>query len=387
MPTVSEFQFEFYNDIVKLLRDSDTHDSVIRVGKEKREFRAHRVILCARSSYFRTVLSPQWVKKQNGEFILAIPNILPDIFEIILDGSINLEVHEDADILKLLVAADELRLDNLATYIQMYLIKKRTQLIRNDPVQILKIFLQHPKFTNLHDFCLETIRESPKLLFASDNFFSLDETHFELILERGNLLIEEIEIWDNLVKWGIAQHPNLSNDVSQWSSYDFRNIATTLQKFLPLINWSQIASREFQQKVMPYKDILPRMLYENIINHYLNPDIPVRVSLPARSSNPSTRLNRNFTLPSRNSSLRPTRFDSTIVNSKIAANISSAQVGRINLPNHATYNDINYGPSFGGSYDFYIKGNNWGSDSTEHYPGVTFHNIRSGHLQEYEVYQ
>ncbi|GET03151.1 carbohydrate-binding module family 13 protein [Rhizophagus clarus] len=71
------------------------------------------VILNYRSSYLRRILSAN-VKKRNNDGILAhikLPNILPEIFQIILryiyGGKLSLEKHDDSDIIKILVDANE----------------------------------------------------------------------------------------------------------------------------------------------------------------------------------------------------------------------------------------------------------------------------------------
>ncbi|CAG8500296.1 1499_t:CDS:2 [Ambispora leptoticha] len=87
MTAASAFQIKLCNDIASFLENSNTHDVVIRVGEEKKEFRAHSTILCARSRYFQIGLSPEWSKKQNGQYMFEKPNVSPLIFEIILKWS------------------------------------------------------------------------------------------------------------------------------------------------------------------------------------------------------------------------------------------------------------------------------------------------------------
>ena|ERR1051325_9153845 len=73
-------------DISRLYEDSDDCNVQIQVGhgSNVRVFKAHSVILRARSSYFRAALSSNWAKKDGDYMILHQPNISPIVFEIIL---------------------------------------------------------------------------------------------------------------------------------------------------------------------------------------------------------------------------------------------------------------------------------------------------------------
>ncbi|CAG8475529.1 5897_t:CDS:2 [Ambispora gerdemannii] len=426
--TVSAFQIKLCNDIASLLENSNTNDVIIRVGEEKKEFRAHSTILCARSRYFQIGLSPEWSKKQNGQYIFEKPNVSPLTFEIILNGKIELNQHEGPEILKLLVAVDEFQLDDLSAHIQKYLIKEETEWIRKDPKQVLDIVFNQQACTSLRNFCLETIGEDPKLIFESNDFLSLDE-------------------------------PILKLDVLKWSRQDFADVGTTLQQLVPLIRWSQIDSRDFQQKIMPYKKVLPKPLMNSIIDHYLNSDIPIQSTMKARvlcTKVDSTIINSkiaamvtswidNQSSNYYNERRNPYKFEllfrasidgfsgntfrqkciskgATVVFAKLnsnemifggynpanwtndsnyhnstttflfsfsnSQNIGSAQIGRIKNNNYsyATYQGSSCGPTFGGGHDFVINGNNWSSNPNHTYPSV-FNNIHGGILQDYEVFQ
>src|SRR5688572_18783498 len=58
---------QLVNDLSKLLNESDSYDVEIRVGAEQdvKTFKAHSNILKARSTYFKTALSPNWIKKSD----------------------------------------------------------------------------------------------------------------------------------------------------------------------------------------------------------------------------------------------------------------------------------------------------------------------------------
>src|SRR5438045_2962102 len=94
------------------------------------------------------------------------------IFRFIYCGRIDLTKLQEPDILKLLIAVDELKIQALIQNIQGYLIEHQYKFLQ-DPVEILGIAYQHEAFTDLWDFCLGKICKEPGILFSSDKFINL----------------------------------------------------------------------------------------------------------------------------------------------------------------------------------------------------------------------
>ena len=80
------FHSELSKDLSSILDNSDDFNVTIRVGKDQntKEFRAHSVILRARSLYFRSALSANWIRKEGGMIMFNKPNITPIVFDRIL---------------------------------------------------------------------------------------------------------------------------------------------------------------------------------------------------------------------------------------------------------------------------------------------------------------
>jgi len=55
------------------------------------------------------------------------------------------------------------------------------------------------------EFCFEKICEEPKILFNSNKFLNLKAPLLEFLLKRDDLNMNEIEIWENLLKWCFNQ--------------------------------------------------------------------------------------------------------------------------------------------------------------------------------------
>ena len=77
---------ELSQNLLEILNDDEYYDIIIEVGNDPdvKIFRAHMVILNCRSPYLRRILS---TNKKNNDGSLAhikLPNILPEVFQIIL---------------------------------------------------------------------------------------------------------------------------------------------------------------------------------------------------------------------------------------------------------------------------------------------------------------
>ncbi|CAI2162604.1 6969_t:CDS:2 [Funneliformis geosporum] len=189
---VGEFYKTLSIDYNKLLTTCEDYNVIIGVGNDSNymKFHAHSCILRARSPYFYSALSKEWVKRNEEGFILfEKPNIDPKIFQCILEyiygGMIDLNDYEPTFILDLITASDELILTELCKFSQDFLIKVQDKWIRENPVEILThstaFHLESCK--ELIDYCLEIICDNPSLIFEIQNYDDskwVEEDLFEL---------------------------------------------------------------------------------------------------------------------------------------------------------------------------------------------------------------
>ncbi|RIA95087.1 hypothetical protein C1645_512166 [Glomus cerebriforme] len=188
------------------------------------------------------------------------------------------------DNIKLLVASDELLLEELFNHVQDYLIENKPNWIQQNFSFVLQTVFKLSDCKTLHDYCLESICAHPLPFFSSNNFLTLDMNIIYELLKRDDLQIEEIVAWDYLIKWGIEQTPGLKNKVNrkEWSDKDYEDLKNTLNEIIPLIRFSCINSSDFFDKIRPYRPIIPNNIYEEIVSFYFKDSIPKSIALSPR---------------------------------------------------------------------------------------------------------
>ncbi|RHZ44219.1 hypothetical protein Glove_750g44 [Diversispora epigaea] len=311
-----KFLEKLSEDLSELLDDKQEYNVIIEVdqGQNKKTFTAHSVVLRYRSSYFNKEL----INDDNNSNIKTItkPNITAQKFEIILKyiygGIIDTENMDAKTLFELMIDANKLEFKELSEKLENHLIESKTSWLKTHLSFVYHSIFKHNTFLNLEKFCNDEIAKYPNVIFESAEFTSLHESALMSILKRDDLQMKESEIWDYVIKWGTAQNPVLPEKLEEWSDENFTNLKTTLQQCLPLIRYFHISNLGLMDKVKPYKKILDKQLWNDLIQHFIIPDRPVEsIILPPRLiliQELPTRVNEPF---------------STIINEEHAAIISS----------------------------------------------------------------
>src|SRR5918911_4098402 len=232
----------------------------------------------------------------NKDYYILKKNYLINLLHIrfIYCGNIELKNLQGPDVLKLLIAVNELNIQQLISHVQEFLIEHKAEFLHQNPTGILETVYQHEAFMDLWNFCLEVICEEPNTLFNSDNFINLKAPLLELLLKRDDLGLNEIEIWENLLKWCFAQQ-NMTNDPTKWSKEDITKVERSLHRFIPLIRFYDIEPTDFFYKVYCYKDVLPQDLIHDLLEFHIVPDAKPKTNvLPLRKQNLKLKLDSNL---------------------------------------------------------------------------------------------
>ncbi|GES93501.1 hypothetical protein GLOIN_2v1868421 [Rhizophagus clarus] len=275
----TQFFSKLSKNYIELLKEDEYYDITIEVGEDPnvKVFRAHMNILCYRSPYLKRTLASNKKNYDNRLVHIKLPRISSDIFQIILEyiygGILSLNDQNILDIINILIAADLLRLQELVDYLQSYLIENNLKWTEQYFVFIQHISSQSNNLLELQEFCTYLMAKSPDKLLKSFDFTSLSEKSLISLIKRDDLQMKEIEVWEYVLKWGLAQNPTLISDPGTWSDNDFVIMKITLQRCLPLVRFFSLSSKEFSRKVRPYQKLLNNQLYEDLLNFHLDPEI------------------------------------------------------------------------------------------------------------------
>ncbi|PKC53775.1 hypothetical protein RhiirA1_430055, partial [Rhizophagus irregularis] len=151
---------------------------------------------------------------------------------------------------------------------------------------------ENNSFLELQKYCTKLISVEPDKIFQSLNFSSIPEKLLVSIIQNDNLQMSEVQVWEHVLKWGLAQNPELSSDPTSFSVEDFNTLKNTLQQLIPFIRFYNLTTKEFSDKVLPYMKILPDDLCMNLLKTFLNLSDPN--SKPSDKSKPRIAKKINF---------------------------------------------------------------------------------------------
>ncbi|CAG8596593.1 15780_t:CDS:2 [Funneliformis caledonium] len=310
-----EFLSYLSNDFSYLLENPDFNsDITIEVTGEDNSikiFKAHSIILYARSEYFKQILletKEGIMKRDPSMVVLRITNITPTVFSKILryiySGIIDLESTSGEDTFGLLIASSKLHFPEVVSYVQEYLVEKHKAWLLNNFSTVVNSIFKLEYCRNLQNFCTSYICVEANIYLSTRDSLKLNKRILSLILNLDNLYIEEDDVWEFLMRWGIEHTKVLlsKRDITKWNGEDIEELRSTLDGLIPLIRFREISSDDFYEKIRPYKIIIPHEIYEDIMAYHLI-GAETKIGMP---SGPR----RGF-------------IDSVIINSKQAAIVSN----------------------------------------------------------------
>ncbi|GES76309.1 carbohydrate-binding module family 13 protein [Rhizophagus clarus] len=247
-------------NLLEILNDEEYYDITIEVGNDP--------------------------NKQNETLThIKLPNILPEIFSVILryiyGGKLSLEEYEVSDIINILITANELSLRELFPYLETFLIEKKSDWMEQNFDLIYRTSFENNSFLQLQKYCTDLVAKEPNKIFNSPNFSIISEKLLITLIQNKNVQLNEIQVWENVIKWGLAQNPRLPSNVESYTKDDFNALKNTLQHCIPLIGFHNLTSKEFSEKVLPYKKVFPKELYKGLLKDFLNNDSkPIMTNKP-----------------------------------------------------------------------------------------------------------
>src|ERR1051325_1163490 len=210
----------------------------------------------------------------------------------IYGGSISLEKYDTSDIINILKAASEFSLQELISHLQSFLIENKTNWVEQNFTLVYQTSFEHDSFSERQKFCTDVVTDEPDKIFKSADFTSISEKSLVALIQNGKFQINEVQVWEYVLKWGLAQNPELPSDPASFSKDDFNALRKTLQQCIPFIRFYNLSSKEFLDKVLPYEEILPKELYKDLLKSFLShsPDIRLSDKSKPRVSNIDSKI-------------------------------------------------------------------------------------------------
>src|SRR5688500_3737678 len=166
----------------------------------------------------------------------------------------------------------------------------------------------------LQQYCTNFMAKFPEKIFKSLDFTSISEKSLISLIKRDDLKIDEVKIWDYVLKWGLAQNSSIISDPATWSDNEFNMMNVTLQNCLPFIRFFVLSSKDFFRNVRPYRKFLKDQLYEELLEFHLDTEsqIPNNILFPRSNELCSKIININIV------SLTSAWIDNTSINNKFS---------------------------------------------------------------------
>ncbi|RHZ70446.1 hypothetical protein Glove_271g4 [Diversispora epigaea] len=274
-------------NFIELLSDKDDYNVIIIV-KNNKSFTAHSNVLKCRSPYFCKKLK-NTIPNENNIKTITMPNISNEIFDIILKyiygGIVDLKNVETKFIFGLMTAANEFEIEEFTKKLEIFLIETKSSWLKSHFSLVYGSIFDGNNFKHLEKFCNDIVAKYPSHVFDSEDFTSLQESALVSLLKRDDLQLEEVIIWEYIIKWGIAQNSTLRVDLRGWTNENFTTLKTILQQCLPLIRYFHIPGTDVLKKIKPYKKILDKQLWDDLKQYLIDPNQPVEsIILPPRTT-------------------------------------------------------------------------------------------------------
>ena len=171
-----------------------------------------------------------------------------------------MEEYDILDLVKILEAANEFSLQEFIDYLQSFLIENKSDWMEQNFTLIYQTSFKHDSFLKLQKFCTDLIYNEPEKFFNSSDFTLISEKILISLIQNDNLQVSEFQVWEHVLKWGLAQNPELPSDPASFSKEDFDALKKTFQQCIPFVKFYNLTSKEFIDKVLPYEKIFPEEL-------------------------------------------------------------------------------------------------------------------------------
>ncbi len=199
------------DDMSSLVNNELLADVIFKVGGQvdacAKEIFAHRIILCQRSQYFKTLFVTSGMRESiqpsNGKLlVIEKPNISFAVFckvlQYLYSGTVEL-TNEDA--MFILAAADEMQINELKQFCVTH-IQERIE--TSNSLMVLEKAYQYCA-QHLVNQCYEFIKHNTSEVLLTNAFLEASKDTLIRFLDSEFLAIDEIAIFSSVIRWGLYQ--------------------------------------------------------------------------------------------------------------------------------------------------------------------------------------
>ncbi|CAI8037460.1 BTB/POZ domain-containing protein 9, partial [Geodia barretti] len=197
-------------DLFDLFKSGENSDVVFVVGEMR--FKAHRIILAARCSYFKVLLFGEMREARSGAEIPIVdttPDAFHSLLEYIYSGRICLADLKEDVILDLLGLANKYDFAPLQTSIMAFL--RATLNVTN--VCLVYNVANYYQLRDLCFACSTFVDGHAAEVMKSDGFLSLSLSALTELCNRDSFFAPEIDIYRGIVRW--VGHNEVETEVSR----------------------------------------------------------------------------------------------------------------------------------------------------------------------------
>ncbi|RIB11362.1 hypothetical protein C2G38_115500 [Gigaspora rosea] len=200
-----------------------------------------------------------------------------------------------------MLVACEFLLEELLKHLEAHMIKADAHWLRSRFAYVYKTSFENNKLQELQKWSNDIVVKYPNVIFESEEFTLIQENALISLIERDDLQMKEIDIWNYVIKWGIAKNSELPSNTNDWTRENFQTLKVTLKNCLPHIRYFQISGKDVVNNIRPYKKILEKEIWKDLSNKLMAPDqqisskiLPPRIileqTLPTRTTEPFSKI-------------------------------------------------------------------------------------------------
>ncbi|KAJ5077472.1 hypothetical protein M0811_05995 [Anaeramoeba ignava] len=248
------------NDLKNLFQNQKEKESYfdfkIICEQNQISFKTHKSILSSRSDYFKSLFKSKMKEYQENKLILkdVSSSILSSILNYFYSGKIEINLENAVQIL---IFSSKYLIDDLIG-ICLNFIKNHLQF--ETVVDILKLS-ESMNFNQLLDSSYKFISKNFDKFIETPFFLELEENHLNYILSNYEILTDEFELFESIIKWG--KHKSNINQEKELNKEEKEKIQDQISNVIEKIRFIDFTKKEFEKTLK--EELIPKQISEKLI--------------------------------------------------------------------------------------------------------------------------